>query len=47
LNVQILNELMIMIQPAHLQKIDGNKLSPAARDIKRANLIRNKLGEVS
>ncbi len=46
LDVQILNELMIMIQPAHLQKIDGNRLSPAARDIKRANLIRKKLGEV-
>jgi len=46
LNAQVLNELMIMIQPAHLQKIEGGRLSPAARDIKRANLIRKKLGEV-
>ena len=38
------NELLIMIQPAHLQKIDGKKLSSSARDIKRASIIREKLG---
>ncbi|MEW5894296.1 MAG: protein arginine kinase [Candidatus Omnitrophota bacterium] len=40
----VLNELLIMIQPAHLQKIEGARLSAAARDIKRASLIRKRLG---
>lgn len=39
-----INELFIMIQPAHLQKIEGKKLSASARDIKRASLIRAKIG---
>ncbi|MFH1359991.1 MAG: protein arginine kinase [Candidatus Omnitrophota bacterium] len=38
-----INELFIMIQPAHLQKLEGKKLSAAERDAKRANLIRSKL----
>ncbi len=38
------NELFIMIQPAHLQKIEGKKLSAAERDTKRASVIREKLG---
>jgi protein arginine kinase len=37
------NELFIIIQPAHLQKIENKKLSAQERDIKRAQLIRNKL----
>ena len=40
----IINELFIITQPAHLQKISGKRLSAAARDSKRANLIREKLG---
>ncbi len=39
-----INELFIMIQPAHLQKIEGKKLSSSERDMRRATLIRNKLG---
>lgn len=39
-----INELFIMIQPAHLQKIEGKKLSASERDTKRASLIRSKLG---
>ncbi len=39
-----INELFITIQPAHLQKIESKKLSSGERDIKRANLIRQKLG---
>lgn len=39
-----INELFITIQPAHLQKIEGKKLSSSERDIKRADLIRQKLG---
>lgn len=39
-----MNELLIMIQPAHLQKIEGKKLSASDRDMIRASLIREKLG---
>lgn len=38
-----LNELFIMTQPAHLQKMEGSSLSATERDIKRADLIREKL----
>ncbi len=40
---QLINELSILTQPAHLQKIEGKKLSPTERDVKRAALIRRKL----
>jgi protein arginine kinase len=39
-----INELFIMIQPAHLQKIEGKKLNASERDAIRANVIRKKLG---
>ncbi|MFT5169827.1 MAG: protein arginine kinase, partial [Candidatus Omnitrophota bacterium] len=39
-----INELLITIQPAHLQKVEGKKLSAADRDTKRASLIRKQLG---
>ncbi len=39
-----INELFIMIQPAHLQKIEGKKLNSNERDARRAALIRQKLG---
>ncbi len=42
-----INELFIMIQPAHLQKIEGKKLTTIERDSKRAALIRKKLAEKS
>ena len=38
------NELFILIQPSHLQKIEGKLLNPEQRDHKRADLIRKKLG---
>lgn len=38
-----INELFIITQPAHLQKIENKKLSTPERDIKRAELIRSKL----
>ena len=38
-----LNELFIITQPAHLQKIEGKKISSEERDIKRAELIRERL----
>ncbi len=37
------NELFILTQPAHLQKIEGKILSSAQRDVKRASLIRRRL----
>jgi len=45
LGVQAVNRILILIQPAHLQKIGGKLLSPQERDIKRAELIRKELGE--
>lgn len=44
LNVQMVNKIFILMQPAHLQKIEGKALSPQERDIKRAELIRKELG---
>jgi len=38
-----INELFIIIQPAHLQKSENKKLSPQERDIKRAELIKKRL----
>ncbi|MDD5440407.1 MAG: protein arginine kinase [Candidatus Omnitrophica bacterium] len=42
-DVKVLNELFILMQPAHLQKLEGKALSPQERDVKRAALIREKL----
>ncbi|MDI6758573.1 MAG: protein arginine kinase [Candidatus Omnitrophota bacterium] len=39
-----INELFLVTQPAHLQKIEKKKLSPEERDAKRAEIIRNRLG---
>jgi protein arginine kinase len=39
-----LSELLISSQPAHLQKLEGAKLSAQERDAKRAALIRRRLG---
>ncbi|MDD5108115.1 MAG: protein arginine kinase [Candidatus Omnitrophica bacterium] len=38
-----INELFIITQPAHLQKLENKKLSSPERDLKRAELIRKKL----
>ncbi len=38
------NEMLLLSQPAHLQKSGGNKVLPYERDIKRADFIRHKLG---
>lgn len=38
-----INELFLLTQPAHLQKIEGKKLNTYQRDVKRAELIRNRL----
>ena len=44
LDIQTINRIFILIQPAHLQKIEGKALSPQERDMKRAELIRKELG---
>lgn len=43
LDKNVVNELFILTQPAHLQKLEGKVLNPTERDIKRADLIRAKL----
>jgi protein arginine kinase len=42
-NREVINELFILTQPAHLQKLEEKTLSTNKRDIKRAELIRTKL----
>lgn len=44
---RVINELFILTQPAHLQKLEGKRLSSQERDLKRAELIRNKLKVVT
>jgi len=43
LDRRMVNELFIVTQPAHLQKLEGKVLSAQERDAKRADLIREKL----
>jgi protein arginine kinase len=43
LDRRMINELFILIQPAHLQKLEGKALDSNQRDIKRADLIREKI----
>lgn len=40
---RMVNELFILTQPAHLQKLEGKTLNSNERDNKRADLIREKL----
>ena len=43
LDRKMVNELFILTQPAHLQKLEGKVLTSNERDVKRADLIREKL----
>ncbi len=45
LDSKIINYLLVAIRPAHLQKIENKELDAQERDICRATLIREKLGE--
>src|SRR5690606_8871482 len=38
-----INDLMLMIQPAYLQKLAGAELRPDERDVRRAELLRKNL----
>jgi protein arginine kinase len=40
LNTEMLNEIMVAIQPANLQKIEGKLLTTDERDVKRAEIIK-------
>lgn len=42
-----LNRLFLLLQPAHLQKLDGKALGAAERDVRRAELIREELKNIS
>ena len=39
----MVNRLLIQMQPAHLQKLEGRPLTPAERDSRRARLLRESL----
>ena len=41
--VRTLNELLVYIQPAHLQKLKGTPMDPQERDVARADYIRDAL----
>ncbi|HEY8347988.1 MAG TPA: protein arginine kinase [Symbiobacteriaceae bacterium] len=43
LSLRTVNELMVAMQPAFLQRMAGRELSPMERDIRRAALIRSRL----
>jgi protein arginine kinase len=42
----LLNEILVLAQPAHIQRLYGEELSSSDRDAKRAELIRGKLSEL-
>lgn len=44
INIPTINELFILTQPAHLQKIEKRALNATERDLKRADIIRKKIG---
>ena len=46
-NSDMLHEIMLFIQPAYLQKLTGKTLTPDERDIRRAELIRSKLANIT
>ncbi len=43
LDRQAVNDLFVLTQPAHLQKMNGRELDAASRDIERGNLLRSRL----
>ena len=43
IDVKIFNELMVLTQPAHIQKMEGKSLTELERDTIRANLVKEKL----
>lgn len=46
IDAKTVNELVIVTQPAHLQKVERRALEPEERDAARADLIRRKLADL-
>lgn len=44
--INIVNTLLLHIQPAHLQKLNEKELTANERDVARADYLRKKLGEI-
>ena len=44
IDIRTINELLLLTQPAHLQRLEARIMEPAARRIARASLIRQRLG---
>lgn len=43
IGLETINELSLMVQPAHLQRLTGREMSPAERGEARADLVRKRL----
>ena len=41
--LHVLNELLILTQPAHLERLHGAEMTPAGRNVYRARLVRERL----
>ena len=41
--LRVINELLVLTQPAHLQRYYGGELTPAERNVYRAQLVRERL----
>jgi protein arginine kinase len=41
--LHVINEMLVMTQPAHLQRFYGGELTPAERNVYRAQLVRERL----
>jgi protein arginine kinase len=43
IEISSINEILLLSQPAHLQKYLGKDLNPDERDVVRAEMVREKL----
>lgn len=46
-DTRLLNELMVQVQPSHIQRRAGSQLDPEMRDVHRAEYVRARLGNGS
>ena len=42
-SLRVLNELLVLTQPGHLQRYAGAELTPGERNVIRAQLVRERL----
>ena len=45
--IKALNRLLVYIQPAHVQTLEGRAMDSRERDVARATLIRNTLSDLT